>query len=415
MKDTTAINLNLESINALAQQECESIEKMRVSCSLQGAEYFLELAVQYFDVDRIQKQYPKVIVLGTALPPEIVYAFTTENPLWVFGGSRAMTTVSDSDVPRDTDPISRSMLGYLQAASHMAKNALVIVPIISDNQRKLAYILQDQGWKVECVHVPAYASIGGDCYNDEMERLSGVLRAHLGKRVPSFKGATLFMEKVGVAIRRFTELSSARSDVIFGSVRMLVQSSFFMAQDLQKWLTHLEKLSDELAALPETPASDTPKLMIVGSPIYFCCYKIPFLLEDIGVNLCSYVDPGLYRFDQPRKFGKRITLSSIAKAQLGYDMSGAFIDNDALLAKLQEQVETVQPDGIIWHILRGQNEYDFELLRLEKFISEKMNLPVFRLETDYQYQDVEQMRIRMEAFSELISHRKAARKGLANE
>ena len=29
-------------------------------------------------------------------------------------------------------------------------------------------------------------------------------------------------------------------------------------------------------------------------------------------------------------------------------------------------------------------------------------IPVFRLETDYQYQDVEQLRIRMEAFSEML-------------
>ena len=33
-------------------------------------------------------------------------------------------------------------------------------------------------------------------------------------------------------------------------------------------------------------------------------------------------------------------------------------------------------------------------------------IPVFRLETDYQYQDVEQLRIRMEAFSEMLVQRR---------
>ena len=33
---------------------------------------------------------------------------------------------------------------------------------------------------------------------------------------------------------------------------------------------------------------------------------------------------------------------------------------------------------------------------------EKLHIPVFRLETDYQYQDVEQLRIRMEAFTEML-------------
>ncbi|MCL2238767.1 MAG: 2-hydroxyacyl-CoA dehydratase family protein [Defluviitaleaceae bacterium] len=398
-----------ESLSNQVFQECECIEKIRKT-SLSGAEYFFELAAQYFNIEHMQKRNPKVIVLGTALPPEILYAFTSENPLWVFGGSRTMTAVSDSDVPRDTDPISRAMLGYLQAATQMAKTALVIVPLVSDNQRKLAYILKDQGWNVETVHLPPYASIGGDVYDDEIRRLCGVLSMHLNKRLPSFKKAALFMEKIGVAIRRFTSIASARPGHISGSARMLILNSFYMAQDLNRWLAQLSKLSDELDSIPATSAHTQPKFLLIGSPVYFCCYKIPLLLHDIGADLCAYIDPGLYRFAAPRTSGKNITRSSIAAAQLNYDMSGAFIDNDILLSALKEQVELTKPDGVIWHILRGQNEYDFELIRLESYITDNLDIPVFRLETDYQYQDVEQMRVRMEAFAELTSHRKTSQK-----
>jgi benzoyl-CoA reductase/2-hydroxyglutaryl-CoA dehydratase subunit BcrC/BadD/HgdB len=399
----------LEGLRNQVLQECDCIEKIRKT-SPSEAEYFLELAAQYFNIENMQKRQPKVIVLGTALPPEIFYAFASENPLWVFGGSRTMTAVSDSDVPRDTDPISRAMLGYLQAAPQMAKTALVVVPLVSDNQRKLAYILQDQGWNVETVHLPPYASIGGDMYDDEINRLCGVLGMHLNKRFPSFKKAALFMEKVGVAIRRFTSIASVRPEHISSSARILILNSFYMAQDLNRWLAQLSKLSDELESKPAAPTTTLPKFLLVGSPMYFCCYKIPLLLHDIGVDLCAYIDPGLYRFAAPRLSGKKTTLSSIAAAQLNYDMSGAFIDNDVLLSALKEQVELAKPDGVIWHILRGQNEYDFELIRLESYITDDLNLPVFRLETDYQYQDVEQLRVRMEAFAELTSHRKASGK-----
>ena len=412
MNDITATHQSiLEGLSNQLLQECESIERIRSSCgSLSGAEYFFDLAARYFNIEHMQKQNPKVIVLGTALPPEIVYAFTGENPLWVFGGSRSMTTVSDSDVPRDTDPISRAMLGYLQAAPKMAETALVIVPLVSDNQRKLAYILKDQGWNVETVHLPPYTSIGGDVYDDEIKRLCGVLGMHLGKRFPSYKNAVLFMEKAGVAIRRFTTVASSRPGFISAGARMLILNSFYMARDLNHWVTQLSALSDELEAKPAEPMSTQPKFLLIGSPVYFCCYKIPLLLHDIGVDLCTYIDPGLYRFAAPRLAGNKITLLSIAAAQLRYDMSGAFIDNDVLLTALKEQVELTKPDGVIWHILRGQNEYDFELIRLESYITDKLDLPVFRLETDYQYQDVEQLRVRMEAFSELIKHRKASGK-----
>lgn len=401
-----------EGLSNQVFQECECIEQIRKTCStLSGAEYFFELAAQYFNIEHMQKRSPKVIVLGTALPPEIIYAFTSENPLWVFGGSRTMIAVSDSDVPRDTDPISRAMLGYLQTAVQMAETALVIVPLISDNQRKLAYILKDQGWNVETIHLPPYASIGGDMYDDEMKRLCSVLGMHLNKRLPSFKKAALFMEKVGVAIRRFTSIASVHPVHISSSARMLILNSFYMAQDLNRWLAQLSKLSDELESTPPAPARSLPKFLLIGSPVYFCCYKIPLLLHDIGVDLCAYIDPGLYRFAAPRTGSKKnITLSSIAAAQLNYDMSGAFIDNNVLLSALKEQVELTKPDGVIWHILRGQNEYDFELIRLESYITDDLDIPVFRLETDYQYQDVEQVRVRMEAFAELISQRKTSQK-----
>jgi benzoyl-CoA reductase/2-hydroxyglutaryl-CoA dehydratase subunit BcrC/BadD/HgdB len=55
-------------------------------------------------------------------------------------------------------------------------------------------------------------------------------------------------------------------------------------------------------------------------------------------------------------------------------------------------------------VLKGQIEYDFELERLESQC-EQRNIPVFRLETDYNQQDVEQLRIRMEAFSEMLRQR----------
>ena len=72
---------------------------------------------------------------------------------------------------------------------------------------------------------------------------------------------------------------------------------------------------------------------------------------------------------------------------------------------IRHYTEETKPDGILWHVLKGQIEYDFELNRCEKYF-EEMALPVIRLETDYQYQDVEQLRIRIEAFGELLTQKK---------
>ena len=98
-------------------------------------------------------------------------------------------------------------------------------------------------------------------------------------------------------------------------------------------------------------------------------------------------------------------LQQIAQTHLKTIASGARVSNEGLYAYFMHLVRQLHPDGIVCHILKGQIEYDFELPRIEK-AAEELDIPVFRLETDYQYQDLEQLRIRMEAFGEMLTQRK---------
>jgi benzoyl-CoA reductase/2-hydroxyglutaryl-CoA dehydratase subunit BcrC/BadD/HgdB len=372
------------------------------------AEYFLSLCSRYFDSAWIQKQTPKIIILGTSIPAEIVSAFDGTHPFWVIGGSRAAAESADSLVPRDTDPVTRSMFGYLLSAPHMAQDALVIVPITSDSQRKLAFLLKRKGWNVTTVDIPPENGLISErrCIA-QMERLAEVISAHLKKR---FTRQTLFrsalrIEKIRQTIRNFNSAALKNGDILRSPLRMLICNSFYMADDLEEWRLHLIQITEGLSQ-NISPGSYTPSVLIVGSPIYFPNYKIPFLLLESGIDICGTIDPAVWKMQTPADTVPKNVMAHFAKAQLEDDCSGAYIYNDALWKAAEATIKATHPDGVIWHILKGQIEYDFELLRLEKRF-EEFSLPVFRLETDYQYQDVEQLRIRIEAFGELFTQRGA--------
>ena len=107
--------------------------------------------------------------------------------------------------------------------------------------------------------------------------------------------------------------------------------------------------------------------------------------------------------------GSRDRLIETISAQwLKYDSSPSYIRNDNLYNNILAAVQRGDIEGAVCHILKGQIEYDFELERIESMLSE-YGIPVFRLETDYQYQDVEQLRIRMEAFSEMLLQNRVRR------
>ena len=149
--------------------------------------------------------------------------------------------------------------------------------------------------------------------------------------------------------------------------------------------------------------------MLLGSPAVFPNYKVPQLISAAGMRLAAAADSLSLEADLalPKDAGRLSLdrlLSHIARVHLQTTSTGARVSNDGLYSYFRYLKERYRPDGIVCHILKGQIEFDFELPRIEK-AAEKAGIPVFRLETDYQYQDMEQLRIRMEAFGEMLAQR----------
>ena len=53
-----------------------------------------------------------VVVAGAGIPDELLRT-AGGVPFYILGGSREACMYSDDRVPRDADPVSRSILGYL--------------------------------------------------------------------------------------------------------------------------------------------------------------------------------------------------------------------------------------------------------------------------------------------------------------
>ena len=78
-----------------------------------------------------------------------------------------------------------------------------------------------------------------------------------------------------------------------------------------------------------------------------------------------------------------------------------FADNRQRIFRIRQMIKEYQVQGVIYHVLRGCLSYDYEYLVFEEEL-ESMGIPVIRMESDYNEEDVEQLRIRMEAFIEMI-------------
>ncbi len=357
---------------------------------------------------------PQVVILGTAIPEELVYACGAE-PYWLTGGSLASAVWSDELVPRDTDPVSRSILGHIhQPDGADFTDSLFIIPLVSDSMRKIAYQLKAEGRKICLVDIPPDRtdSKSAEKWCRQMLEMMKAISEHTGTRITrsAVISAAQMVSKARYALNTFLNISRDRPDIVPDAVRLLIQDSYFRTFNIDEWTYRLQMLTVKTAELTKRFAyvgQSRPRVMVMGSPIVFPNYKIPFLIDDVGLDMTEAADgSSLKRYlihgRKDLRGGRDRIIQSVAARAYGQDASPAFVSNDALYRYMCRRVQRGDIEGVVYHVLKGQIEQDFELGRFETLFA-KYGIPVFRLETDYQYQDIEQLRIRLEAFSEMLT------------
>ena len=76
--------------------------------------------------------------------------------------------------------------------------------------------------------------------------------------------------------------------------------------------------------------------------------------------------------------------------------------NNGRLALLAQMIEDFAVDGLIDLTWQACHTYNIEAYSVERFIRERFELPTLHLETDYSESDTEQLRVRIEAYLEML-------------
>ena len=403
--------------NSFKNEAMETIGRIETENSnLFELRWFLDTALLRFDESYLKKTRPQVIVLGNDIPAEVLYA-ACDQPFYVLGGSLGTAHWADELTPRDTDPFSRSTLGWLiNPDFDITEDSLIVTATSSDSRRKLISVLQSAGRQVAAMDVPPMNNTSNAIhyYKDQMVMLAEKIGKHTHKRL---NGGNLrrAVRKVARAHRqwqRFTATAYSAKGFITDEAVLLVTQCMYFADSLDEWALHVADLTKELEALNKRfmlNQKEKPNFLILGSPVVFPNYKVPQLIASANMRIAAVADSLSLEAALSVKRGSRMIsadriLDHIAQDHLQATSSGARVNNEGLYSYFLHLVDQLRPDGIVCHILKGQIEYDFELPYIEK-AAEELDIPVFRLETDYQYQDMEQLRIRMEAFGEMLNQR----------
>lgn len=401
------------------------LEKLRdIPDAPPALDYFYDVMeavfVQNAPEQALDPDSEKRIFIGVycmVVPEELIYAAGAV-PVRLCAGSYEASQMGEDFVPRDGCPLVKSAMGFsVQKGFKMFDQCdVVIVPTTCDSKRKMGEELTEfkNVWMLELPHIKD-ADFSRRIWVEQMYALKTRLEAYaandrskhkitcrnLGRAIKHVAGAQ-------AEIRRLLSIRASAAPVIWGRQAMTVMNAYaYVPSDV--WRNALARLNNELSlksASGEHVCSEkTPRILIAGSPSIFPNLKIPALVEEMdGIVVYDESCAGdRYLYDPVgnTENNLRDQMAGIASRYMAPCVCPSFAPNDDRLIMIQRMAAACAADGVLYHVLKGCIIYDFEVQRVEKALKER-GIPLLRVETDYNPEDVEQLRTRIEAFIEML-------------
>ncbi len=390
--------------------------------------FFDALERTYVHGQDVQKPHgiPTVGTYCVQVPAELVYAAGAQ-PVKLCSGHYTAFSIGDDVVARDACPLVKAVAGFKHMGTlPIYENcSLMVVPITCDCKKKIAGLLQDM-CPVHVLPVPANKEDEDvERYVDELYRLAHAISQHTGQPV-TYESLVDAFNRTGRAqfeLSRFLELKRAMPGLLYGTHAMAAMNAASYL-DADAWACAMGELNHVLEQRGRTGEravrKDVPRIMLTGSPIVFPNLKIPLLVEETGgivvADETCMGERGMSDPVVPVDASFHGLMRALAIRALRPCPCPTFANNEQRVYRLRRMAHDYRVEGVIYHVLRGCLVYDYEYRLMEEEL-ERLGIPVIRLESDYTDQDVEQLRIRIEAFVEMIKLKKgplqATREGVS--
>jgi len=329
--------------------------------------------------------------------------------------------LGDRVVPVEICPVIRSTIGakMIELSPFLEQSDALISVLTCDGMTKLSEILSDYK-TIWGMNVPRIKDSTQSLrfWNDEIKQMKTQIEQFTGNKISrkKLKEAIETNHRATKAFRRLQEIRKG-NPVIMGRDAMLV-NQLYQWDDKKRWTEKCEALCDDLEARAQRKdwvcSPETPRVMVTGTPMFWPDnWKLPNLVEEsnpqgiiVADEQCSgeriLNDPvGVDEWsmdDMLNAIGERYLMASTCPCFTSKD------GNEDRINWLLNKVKDWKVQGVIYYVVRGCMLYAMEYTRVKKAL-DKINVPVYYLDTEYTREDVGQMKTRVEAFLEMLTAR----------
>lgn len=173
--------------------------------------------------------------------------------------------------------------------------------------------------------------------------------------------------------------------------------------DYEQAIALLQDIAAEIGGASDGAVSpDAPRVLLTGVPTGLGSHKVIQLLEECGASIVCIDNCTCY---------KKVRLMMDETADPLTELAGRYLDtpcsvmspNPNRYTALRELTEAFQTDAVVDLTWQGCQTYDVESWSVKKCVREELDLPFLQIVTDYSEADTEQLKVRIEAFLEMLN------------
>lgn len=362
---------------------------------------------------------PIVGTLCIYTPKELILAAGCV-PVSLCGTRQDAIPAAETVLPRTLCPLIKSTYGVLleDSCPYMSAADFVVADTTCDGKKKMYELLAEHK-ELFLLQLPqCQGERQVEQWREELERLRAMLETRYAIAITNERlmdairlctRERLALKAIFDAARHHPSPISGSDLIEIGSRIGFVPERAMAAELLEAVAAELhQRIADGVAAV----AADAPRILVTGVPMGMGTQKVINLLEECGgavvcIDNCSAYKQGRLIFSDAELAEAEADPLRVLAAKTLAVPCAVMSPNPARYETLATLAPAFGAQGVVNLTWQGCQTFEVEAYAVGEYVKKELHLPYLHLISDYSGQDTEQLKVRIEAFLELVAARNA--------
>lgn len=330
-------------------------------------------------------------------------------PLPLCGTRSDPIAAAENILPRNLCPLIKSSFGFAVTDScpFFRFSDIIIGDTTCDGKKKMFELL-NRYKPTFVLHLPQNQDpvTALPLWRAELERFKKIVEDHTHVIISEerLRSAIRLMNRKRKARQALMDLNKRNPAPLSGSrlLEILFKTSFMA--DKEKGIALMEDVlagvESGTLALGKEGNKSRRRILITGVPVGVGSDKVVNIVEQCGADVVAFENCSGYKqvffVDETKD-----PMDALAEQYLAIPCS-VMSPNMSRLGLLKQMITDFKVNGVIDLTWQACHTYNIEAFQVNEMIQEKFDIPTLHLETDYSESDTEQLRVRIEAYLEML-------------